>query len=97
MDAAEATASPVAVQVTTLEALAQVHPAGAEYDWKVVPAGSVSVNVTAPEAFGPIFVTVCEKTMLLPASTELGEAWSVTLRSVPDDAVTVAVAELFAV
>jgi hypothetical protein len=86
MLAADPTAKPDAVHVTTFAAFEQLHPEGAVNDWNVVPAGRVSVIVTVPDTFGPLFVTVWEKTTVLPASTFTGEAWSATLRSVPDEA-----------
>jgi hypothetical protein len=67
--AAAVTARLDPVHVTTFEALTQFQPAGAVAVWKVVPVGSVSVNVTTPEAFGPLLVTVCENTTLFPAKT----------------------------
>ncbi len=57
--AAEPTENPVVVQVTGPVPL-QFHPAGAVKDWNVVDAGSVSVKVTVPDVFGPLFTIVCE-------------------------------------
>jgi hypothetical protein len=37
----------------------QFHPAGTPNETNVVPVGIVSVNVTIPEAAGPLFVTAC--------------------------------------
>jgi hypothetical protein len=60
----------------------QVHPAGTPSETNVVFAGIVSVKVFVRAGFGPLFETVCEKVMLFPARTGLGNAEVVTARSV---------------
>jgi hypothetical protein len=67
MVAAALTARLDPVHVTTFDTFTQFQPAGAVAVWNVVPAGNVSVNVMVPDAVGPLFVTVCENTTLLPA------------------------------
>ena len=49
----------VIVPVALTAGVVQVHPAGAETDWKVVLVGVASVNVAPEDAAGPLFVTVC--------------------------------------
>ena len=60
----------------------QLHPAGTPSETNVVFAGIVSVKVLVKAGFGPLFDTVCEKVMLFPARTGLGDAEVVTARSV---------------
>lgn len=74
----------------------QVHPAGGEIDWNVVFVGVASVNTTAEDAAGPLFVMVWVYVMLFPAKTADGVAEVTRARSACVLAATtsVAVAEL---
>jgi hypothetical protein len=70
--------------VPPLGGAAQLQPAGADMETKVVLAGTASTRVALSAALGPLLVTSCVYVMLLPAVTGFGDAALVTLKSALD-------------